>query len=442
MDQNQFKMFLEHQTKLLTQLMQGVNSQTNHPPASQPSASNILVPQPSPLSIVGDMQDNFDFFEKSWKDYATAVGMDRWPSTENEQKVSFLLSVIGEGARKKYFNFELTTAERANPEVALAAIKAKVVTKRNVVIDRLDFFTTDQLSNESVDDFIARLKYFAKLAKLGALEEELITNKVITSNKWAHLRTKMLVVEDITLDKAINMCRAEEIAAKRSQEFAVLRPESEVNKIYKQRLSSKTLRCKFCGDHHEFEKGACPAFGKRCHRCKRKNHFEKVCKKWDRRSRKVKEIKNGSRDTEDGSSAYSSSDDSEEELVIGKVFEDSDKGGTVLAELKVKLNDTWKKVPCELDTGANVSLIGYDSLSELIGVSKPELLPSKCRLRSFGGHSIDVLGQIIIPCRQNGRKYHLVLQVVNGYHCPLLSARACRELGFVKFCKTVTPSTK
>ena len=67
---------------------------------------------------------------------------------------------------------------------------------------------------------------------------------------------------DITLMKAVDLCRAEEITAKRSQEFGVPVPGTEINKVFKKKKSVKTQKCKFCGDSHEFVKGVCPAFGK------------------------------------------------------------------------------------------------------------------------------------------------------------------------------------
>ena len=45
-----------------------------------------------------------------------------------------------------------------------------------------------------------------------------------------------------------------------------------------------------------------------------------------------------------------------------------------------------------------------------------------------------------IPCKRNGRKYNLLLQVVDVKHGPLLSAQVCRKLGFVKFCDSVPAS--
>lgn len=436
--------------KMFAKLMEDLQSTQAHAQAAQmqrPSATNVYVPQPSPLALEGDMQENLDFFEQSWKDYAKAIGMHRWPVEENPQKVNFLLSVIGEPARRKYFNFELTTDERADPETALAAIREKVVAKRNVLVDRLDFFSVVQLENESIDDFVSRLKMLAKTSKLGTLQTELIVFKVATSNKWPHLRTKMLAIRDITLANAIDMCRAEEITVKRSQELEMLNIRAnrfaEVNKVakYVTRSKSHPKRCKFCGDFHIFSKGSCPALGKRCKKCRGRNHFEKVCK-MNRSSQYRKRDRKGMQNDFSGTEESSvSSDDSEDEYAIGKI-NDSSKENGVLVELDFKCNNKWRSVVCDVDTGANTSLIGHNWLTELTAEKNPQLLPSNVRLKSFGGNPIKVLGQVKIPCHRMGQIYKLVLQVVDVDHRPLLSAKASRVLGLVKFSKQVTYGSK
>ncbi|XP_058444113.1 uncharacterized protein LOC131425874 [Malaya genurostris] len=442
MDPNQFRMFLEHQTNLVTQLMSAIttSAQSRNQPELQPKPINVPVPQPSPLAVEGDMAENFEFFEKRWDNYSKAIAMDKWPATENARKVNYLLSVIGEQARKKYFNFELSPAEQMDLRAALTAIKAKVIVKRNVIVDRLDFFSAVQLVEESIDDFNSRLKLLGKVAMLGDMEKELITYKIVTANKWPQLRTKMLTIPEIDLEKAIDLCRAEQIATKCSFDLGVSSP-SDVNKVSKSAgyLKNKSLRCKFCGDIHEFAKRNCPAFGKRCHRCKRKNHFEKVCKATgnakNRKSSRIKEVKENDEFEEDSESDSSSE---EEEYEIGKIYDNSSTGGSVLAELNLKFNDKWRKVICELDTGANTSLIGHDYLIKLSGQKNPPLLPSKLQLQSFGGNPIKVLGQVKIPCRRLEKRFLLMLRVVDVDHRPLLSARASCELGLVKFCNAVS----
>lgn len=209
------------------------------------------------------------------------------------------------------------------------------------------------------------------------------------------MRTKMLSIADITLAKAIDMCRAEEITSKRSQELSVPYPEVEVNK---------------------------------------------VAKRFQNKSRARKEVKENSTDSKEltQSGNDGSSDESEDEYEIGKIFDNSSKGGGVMAELELKFSNQWKSVICEVDTGANTSLIGHNWLAKLTGDANPKLLPSTYRLQSFGGNPIKVLGEVKIPCRRLKRRYRLVLQVVDVDHQPLLSAKASRVLGFVKFCKSVT----
>lgn len=207
-----------------------------------------------------------------------------------------------------------------------------------------------------------------------------MTYKLVTANKWSNLRTKMLTMSDITLEKAVDICRAEEITEKRSQELNYTVPESDVNKITKGKprtKHSKPPRCKFCGDAHEFTKGTCPAFGKRCRKCNGKNHFERVCqaamKRRSRWSRKVREVKEEGSSDEETTSADESTEESEQEYEISKIFDNSDSGGGVTAELEMNFTKTWKSVLCDLDTGANTSLIGFNRLLELTGQREPML---------------------------------------------------------------------
>lgn len=432
---DELKKLLVNQNKFLEDLLK----KQAEPQAVAPGPQNV--PLPPPLCLEGDMDENYTFFEGNWKNYASAVGMSSWPDTENPKKVSFLMSVVGPEALKKFCNFELTEADRATPDTVLAAIKRKVTRTRNVIVDRLDFFTATQSPVESIDDYRSRLKSLARPARFGNLEAEMVTYKLATSNKWPHLRSKMLTMADLTEAKAIDLCRVEEITAKHVQ---VLSSDklTEVNKV--KASSSKARLCKFCGDWHVFTKGSCPAYGKKCKRCSGKNHFEKVCRKNSSKSsrnrlRRVKKINDDSSEDSDSDDEWSDQSGTETEIEgeIGKIFDNSKKGGNVLAEVSLKVNGEWKRVKCELDTGANTSLIGHDWLCKLTGDTNPELQPSPYKLQAFGGAVINVLGQVKLPCKCQGKTYMLVLQVVDVSHRPLLSLKVCTTFGLIKFCNSV-----
>ncbi|EDS36348.1 tetratricopeptide repeat protein, tpr [Culex quinquefasciatus] len=234
---NELKALLKNQNKLFEDLLK---KQQAEPRAVAPGPHNV--PLPPPLSLEGDMDENYAFFEDNWNNYATAVGMGDWPEADNLKKVSFLLSIVGPDALKRFSNFDLTQADRATPTTVLAAIKKNQKPQSPV---------------ESIDEYTSRLKSLAKPAKLGAVEAELITFKLATSNKWPHLRSKMLTMADLSEAKAVDLCRVEEITAKHVQVLSADKL-SEVNKL--KASSSKARQCKFCGDWHAFTKGSCPAY--------------------------------------------------------------------------------------------------------------------------------------------------------------------------------------
>ncbi|XP_058828067.1 uncharacterized protein K02A2.6-like [Topomyia yanbarensis] len=414
------------------------NVQVNQPvaPAAGYTAASS-VPRPPLLELEGDMERNYNFFEMNWKTYASAVGMDEWPVTQNKQKTSILLSVVGKDALKKYFNFELNDEQQNDPNLALAAIKLKVVRERNKFVDWFDFFSLLQDAAESIDNYLCRLKSLAKLCKFGVLEEDMIKYKLATSIKCLKLRSKLITTQNLTEASAMNLCRAEEITERHPA--TVGQSSVEVNMVKKEKM-----KCKFCGGRHDFTKGVCPALGKRCNRCGGKNHFEKVCRAERKKQFKKKlRVKKVDEDSSSGSESPESSGnentelDYGEDVSIGKIIDRSGSGGHVLADLDLFLAGKWQVVQCELDTGANTSLVGHDWLEKMTENSKIELLPSTYRLQGFGGSNIPVIGQVKIPCQRKGRKYNLVLQVVDVSHGPLLSANVCRILGFVKFCNTV-----
>ena len=100
------------------------------------------------------------------------------------------------------------------------------------------------------------------------------------------MRERLLRVEDLTLDKAISMIRAAEVSRQQTENIKTAENPSEgsteeITKKYKKlqtnfkKSQMQTEACKWCGLKHEPRK--CPAFGKICSKCNRRNHFAKCC---------------------------------------------------------------------------------------------------------------------------------------------------------------------
>ena len=93
----------------------------------------------------------------------------------------------------------------------------------------------------------------------------------------------------LSLEVAQDLCEAAESSKQQSSAIAGHPSVSVLKKSSAYKVRQKTQRtspgmntvprreCKFCGRVHEMRKELCPAFGKKCEKCKRKNHFAAKC---------------------------------------------------------------------------------------------------------------------------------------------------------------------
>ena len=109
----------------------------------------------------------------------------------------------------------------ATLEQHLAALQAFVRSQKNPLLDRLAFFSRSQESGESFDEYLACLKElytacdFARKSscnKCVQTDDETLRDKLVVGIKDDSLRHKLLAEEDLTLEKAVVLARAEEAA--------------------------------------------------------------------------------------------------------------------------------------------------------------------------------------------------------------------------------------
>lgn len=143
-----------------------------------------------------------------------------------------------------------------------------------------------------------------------------------------------------------------EIAFNKQQKPAVQLPKSLVSN-----------RCGYCGTSHP--KGNCPAFGKKCTKCQKKNHFALVC-----RSKVI----------------HLETQQVEEEGA--EVFEIGPRAFQAGLFKTVKING--HKLSMQVDTGAEVSLIPQNFWKQL---GQPALRKCKRILRQFDGSIIACIGE-------------------------------------------------
>ena len=157
------------------------------------------------------------------------------------------------------------------PETVLAKLTEHFEPKRNIIYERYVFNTVSQEQDESFDQFLNRLRELAATCNFGTLEEEMIRDRIVIGIRDNRTRERLLREPDLKLERAIDTCRTNELSTKQRQKM-------EKSKIvnYTRAKQRSSNSCQYCGGVHA--RGNCPAYGKTCTACKKKNHLASVCK--------------------------------------------------------------------------------------------------------------------------------------------------------------------
>jgi len=119
----------------------------------------------------------------------------------------------------------------------------------------------------------------------------MLRDRIVTGLQNHGHRERLLRESTLTLQKAIDICRTNEMAAsqrhkmEQSGTIHFAREEKKRGLCKNPRRSSRPTRlCKYCGDTHAA--GNCHAYGKTCAKCNKKNHLAKVCQSTSRQDGK------------------------------------------------------------------------------------------------------------------------------------------------------------
>ena len=314
---------------------------------------------------------------------------------DKSHMVDLLISKCGFEALKKV---RMLLAPKLVEKCSYQEIRAAIMNyvrphERLIIAERTKFMNQEQISGESESDFHLRLKAAAKHCQFSDLrnsddpEQDLIKMKFVAGLSDKPLKLKILeylsLKKEATVEDLLNHC----INVRATQDF-VENPKgkSEVNSHNDSSLCLQTEQinaarpssapCHSCGSRHLPRH--CPAFGKWCTACGKRNHFANVC----RSSRSFEQIKS----TRHGFANHSAKCVEAIETRIDSHHSSSSPGG--MANKGVPSDNVWwlenevnmmeaKKVVVSLpeysalldmmvDTGATVSLISTDMWANLV----------------------------------------------------------------------------
>ena len=351
---------------------------------------------------------------------------------EGEIQVSSLLYAMGADADRIFKNFELQGNDRKDFNKVLEKFDEHFIPQRNVIHVRAQFHRRDQGREETVEEYVRALYELAEHADFPD-KENCIRDRLVLGITDQELSKKLQLQADLTLKSAVTMARQHEAVKVQLEEQ---RGQGSVDKVGVYKKAQKSHRggqreqqssCGFCGNQHQ--KGKCPAFGKKCLKCGKKSHFERVCRSKKKKADDVSETAIDEVDSQSEAEAR----EVEEGIEEKNFFIDS--VATSLPPWRVELELEGSKVSFKIDTGADVNVVSKSTWEFL---RKPRLFPVRNITLSSPGGDLSLLGQFETKLN---RRLSATLYVIDRDVDNLLSRATSTALGLVKRVNSVAFST-
>ena len=390
------------------------------------------LPLPAPLEYKGDVYTNWKYFRMQWEDYETATQLN---IRSQAMRMATLRSVMGKECLRIYHHLDIPDEEKKDVAKTLDALENHFTPAKNTVYERYIFNSCSQGQSETIEQYVTRLRQLASTCEYGPLTEGVIRDRLVLGVNDSTTRARMFRKPDLTLTEAINMCRIAETSQMQLQKIAVSGRDEETVQFSKQgrdksrkgpkpaKQSSqqqKDQKCKYCGQTHERRKEKCPAYGKRCNKCSKMNHFANVCKQGHKQVHLLEDL--------------STSDEDTILHIDHQVGSVKSTGKQLIVSLELCKSKTTPGIPvlCQLDTGTTVNVISDKQYFDLVG-SDRKLAESKSRLHLYDGSWMKPLGIGTVYAKYQDSVYKLGFQVVptSVTRKPLLSANTCEKLGLL-----------
>lgn len=234
---------------------------------------------PDPMVGDGNLNENFNKFFQSFETYLIATEKDTKP---DKVKIALLLNLIGPVGIEIY-NI-LKVPNNGSYDSVVAEFKKYCAPRRNKTYERFIFNSRNQSKDEPFDHFLSDVKKLIQSCEYDSQEDSILIDRIVLGINDVSVQEKLLNIQNLKLDRAIEICRTSEVTKK---QLSAVRSTDAMNQSVdelqlrrtrrveaKQEKLSKS-RCQKCNGLHGY--GKCPAFGKKCFKCGKPNHFSNVC---------------------------------------------------------------------------------------------------------------------------------------------------------------------
>lgn len=388
--------------------------------------STSMLSPPKPFVIEGELKSKWKQWKQRFQLYMTATESDK---KSDEIKKAILLHSVGE---EILGIFNTLNKENATYEESLKALEDYFMPKANVTVERHNFYMRTQSENEEFNSFYNDIKKLVVNCDFGDMKDDMIRDRIVCGIKDPQVKQRLLREDALTLEKAVNICRASETAQKQLKVIAsaevsqVKRAnkdsawkgaerENNSEKRTENKNTKREFKCKRCGRSHEPRN--CPAFNQECIKCKKKGHFAKCCLN---KNKKVQVLENETQ----------SEKNENKKFTIGTISKNENKKISWIQKVQVENSE----INFKLDSGAEVNVLPVKDFKKISKKTNVKMCTSRTQLQTYDGTSIKVIGKCNLKLRipSSKRVYDVEFEVVNLSAQPILGQETIEKLNLVK----------
>ena len=159
------------------------------------------------MVCTGNTATNWKVFKEAYTDFATATELT---NKDNEIQAVTLKTVMGKECRQILSSLELSNADKKKPNKILEKLEEYFAPTRNVLYERYLFYAAQQQCNETVDQFMIRLRHLAEICKFGVLHDEMLCDRLVLSCHDKGARARLFREKDCSLKKALEALQINE----------------------------------------------------------------------------------------------------------------------------------------------------------------------------------------------------------------------------------------
>ena len=201
-------------------------------------------------------------------------------------QVATLIMSLGEDALEVLETLPYSKPEdRKDLQATLTLLEKHFAGETNVTYERFLFFKRDQLPNESFTEYLTGLRALASSCEFAQLQEDLIRDRIVCGLRDESVQRALLQNTKLKLKNCEELCRAAEATSEHLRQITTMQC-GDHDAQTTERVTTETALlvrttarnekdCRYCGTKHG--RGQCPAYGKTCRQCQKKNHFASVC---------------------------------------------------------------------------------------------------------------------------------------------------------------------